>query len=155
MEVWADCRLASIKGTVIINLILQSISQQWMEMLDFRVKLLFTAWEEHSEWFKALNSNFQSRTQRTQQVKFTKIKSCLARFSGISALGTSSNIHSTAISYGCAKFGAFVKSVTILTLRDLTISRVAKCIRRYTCKTHSLDRHQSKKALYKNYTSFF
>ena len=30
-------------------------------------------------------------------------------------------IHGTAISYGCAKFGAFVNSVTILTLRDLTI----------------------------------
>ena len=48
------------------------------------------------------------------------MKSCLARFSGIFALGTPSNIHGTAISYRCAKFGAFVKSVTILTLRDLT-----------------------------------
>ena len=37
------------------------------------------------------------------------------------ALGTPSNIHGTAISYRCAKFGAFVNSVTILTLRDLTI----------------------------------
>ena len=49
-------------------------------------------------------------------MKFTIIKSCLARFSG-----TPSNIHGTAISYRCAKFGAFVNSVTILTLRDLTI----------------------------------
>ena len=57
-------------------------------------------------------------------MKFTIIKSCLARFSGIFALGTPSNIHGTAISYRCAKFGAFVNSVTILTLRDLTISRV-------------------------------
>ena len=53
-------------------------------------------------------------------MKFTIIKSCLARFSGIFALGTPSNIHGTAISYRCAKFGAFVNSVTILTLRDLT-----------------------------------
>ena len=36
-------------------------------------------------------------------------------------MGTPSNIHGTAISYRCAKFGAFVNSVTILTLRDLTI----------------------------------
>ena len=49
------------------------------------------------------------------------IKSSLARFSDIFALGTPSNIHGTAISYRCAKFGAFVNSVTILTLRDLTI----------------------------------
>ena len=55
-----------------------------------------------------------------QQVKLTIIKSCLARFSGIFALGTPSNIHGTAISYRCAKFSAFVNSVTILTLRDLT-----------------------------------
>ena len=55
-------------------------------------------------------------------MKFTIIKSCLARFSGIFAVGTPSNIHGTAISYRCAKFGAFVNSVTILTLRDLTIS---------------------------------
>ena len=54
-------------------------------------------------------------------MKFTIIKSCLARFSGIFAVGTPSNIHGTAISYCCAKFGAFVSSVTILTLRDLTI----------------------------------
>ena len=54
-------------------------------------------------------------------MKFTIIKSCLARFSGIFAVGTPSNIHGTAISYRCAKFGAFVNSVTILTLRDLTI----------------------------------
>ena len=54
-------------------------------------------------------------------MKFTIIKSCLARFSGIFALVTPSNIHGTAISYRCAKFGAFVNSVTILTLRDLTI----------------------------------
>ena len=53
-------------------------------------------------------------------MKFTIIKSCLACFSGIFALGTPSNIHGTAISYRCAKFGAFVNSVTILTLRDLT-----------------------------------
>ena len=59
--------------------------------------------------------------QGPQQVKFTIIKSCLARFSGIFAVGTPSNIHGTAISYRCAKFGAFVNSVTILTLRDLTI----------------------------------
>ena len=56
-------------------------------------------------------------------MKFTIIKSCLARFSGIFALGTPSNIHGTAVSYRCAKFGAFVNSVTILTLRDLTIRR--------------------------------
>ena len=54
-------------------------------------------------------------------MKFTIIKSCLARFSGIFAVGTPSNIHGTVISYRCAKFGAFVNSVTILTLRDLTI----------------------------------
>ena len=53
-------------------------------------------------------------------MKFTIIKSCLARFSGTFAVGTPSNIHGTAISYRCAKFGAFVNSVTILTLRDLT-----------------------------------
>ena len=53
-------------------------------------------------------------------MKFAIIKSCLARFSGIFAVGTPSNIHGTAISYRCAKFGAFVNSVTILTLRDLT-----------------------------------
>ena len=33
------------------------------------------------------------------------------------------DIHGTAISYRCAKFGAFVNSVTILTLRDLTIKQ--------------------------------
>ena len=53
-------------------------------------------------------------------MKFAIIKSCLARFSGIFAVGTPSNIHGTAISYRSAKFGAFVNSVTILTLRDLT-----------------------------------
>ena len=53
-------------------------------------------------------------------MKFTIIKFCLARFSGIFAVGTPSNIHGTAMSYRCAKFGAFVNSVTILTLRDLT-----------------------------------
>ena len=57
-------------------------------------------------------------------MKFPIIKSCLARFSGIFAVGTPSNIHGTAISYRCAKFGAFVNSVTILTLRDLTIIQV-------------------------------
>ena len=56
-------------------------------------------------------------------MKFTITKSCLARFSGIFAVGTPSNIHGTAISYRCAKFGAFVNSVTILTLRDLTNRR--------------------------------
>ena len=55
-------------------------------------------------------------------MKFTIIKSCLARFSGTFAVGTPSNIHGTAISYRCAKFGAFVNSVTIMTLRDLTNS---------------------------------
>ena len=60
--------------------------------------------------------------QGPQQVKFAIIKICLARFRGIFALGTPSNIHGTAISYRCAKFGAFVNSVTILTLRDLTTS---------------------------------
>ena len=55
-------------------------------------------------------------------MKFTIIKSCLARFSGTFAVGTPSNIHGTALSYRCAKFGAFVNSVTILTLRDLTNS---------------------------------
>ena len=59
--------------------------------------------------------------QGPQEVEFTIIKSGLAPFSGIFALGTPSNIHGTAISYRCAKFGAFVNSVTILTLRDLTI----------------------------------
>ena len=54
-------------------------------------------------------------------MKFTIIKSCLARFSGTFAVGTPSNIHGTARSYRYAKFGAFVNSVTILTLRDLTI----------------------------------
>ena len=58
-------------------------------------------------------------------MKFTIIKSCLARFSGTFAVGTPSNIHSTAISYRCAKFGVFVNSVTILTLRDLTKSEAA------------------------------
>ena len=57
-------------------------------------------------------------------MKFTIIKSCLARFSGIFALGTPSNIHGTAISYRCAKFGAFVNSVMILTLRDLTKTKI-------------------------------
>ena len=57
-------------------------------------------------------------------MKFTIIKSCLARFSGTFAVGTPSNIHGTALSYRCAKFGAFVNSVTILTLRDLTINRI-------------------------------
>ena len=57
-------------------------------------------------------------------MKFAIIKSCLARFSGTFAVGTPSNIHGTAISYRCAKFGAFVNSVTILTLRDLTIERL-------------------------------
>ena len=55
-------------------------------------------------------------------MKFTIIKSCLARFSGTFAVGTPSNIHGVALSYRCAKFGAFVNSVTILTLRDLTIT---------------------------------
>ena len=54
-------------------------------------------------------------------MKFTIIKSCLARSSGTFAVGTPSNIHGTALSYRCAKFGAFINSVTILTLRDLTI----------------------------------
>ena len=61
-------------------------------------------------------------------MKFTIIKSCLARFSGIFAVGTPSNIHGTAISYRCAKFGAFVNSVTILTLRDLTITNTSKTL---------------------------
>ena len=65
--------------------------------------------------------------QGPQQVKFAIIKSCLARFSGIFAVGTPSNIHGTAISYRCAKFGAFVNSVTILTLRDLTRSGNSAC----------------------------
>ena len=62
-------------------------------------------------------------------MKFTIIKCCLARFSGIFALGTPSNIHGTAMSYRCAKFGAFVNSVTILTLRDLTISPTRSVLR--------------------------
>ena len=41
-------------------------------------------------------------------------------------MGTPSNIHGTAISYHCAKFGAFVNSVTILTLADLTIKSPAR-----------------------------
>ena len=56
-------------------------------------------------------------------MKFTIIKSGLACFSGIFALGTPSNIHGTTISYRFVKFGAFVNSVTILTLRDLTLVR--------------------------------
>ena len=60
-------------------------------------------------------------------MKFTIIKSCLARFSGIFAVGTPSNIHGTAISYRCAKFSAFLNSVTILTLRDLTMRRLRLC----------------------------
>ena len=63
-------------------------------------------------------------------MKFTIIKSGLAPFSGIFALGTPSNIHGTAISYRCAKFGAFVNSVTILTLRDLTKTLVSVYIQR-------------------------
>ena len=59
-------------------------------------------------------------------MKFTIIKPCLGRFSGIFAVGTPSNIHGTAISYRCAKFGAFVNSVTILTLRDLTKKKTEK-----------------------------
>ena len=35
-----------------------------MGMVDFRVKLLFTTREEHSEWFKVLKSNFQSKHDR-------------------------------------------------------------------------------------------
>ena len=61
-------------------------------------------------------------------MKFTIIKSCLACFSGIFALGTPSNIHSTATSYRCTKFGAFVNFVTTLTLRDLTIVPVYKTV---------------------------
>ena len=57
-------------------------------------------------------------------MKFTIIKSCLARFSGIFAVGTPSNIHGAALSYRCAKFGAFVNSVTSLTLRDLTMRMI-------------------------------
>ena len=57
---------------------------------------------------------------------FTIIKSCLERFSGIFALDNPSNIHGTAISYCCTTFGAFVNSVTILTLRDLTIKRISE-----------------------------
>ena len=62
-------------------------------------------------------------------MKFTIIKSCLARFSGLFALGTPSNIHGTVISYRCAKFGAFANSVTTLTLRDLTILAMLKGIK--------------------------
>ena len=68
-------------------------------------------------------------------MKFAIIKSCLARFSGIFAVGTPSDIHGTAISYRCAKFGAFVNSVTILTLRDLTIS----------CKGSEVRKEENKK----------
>ena len=60
-------------------------------------------------------------------MKFTITKSCLARFSGIFALGTPSNIHGTAISYHCAKFGDFVNSETILILTDLTIGVTIDC----------------------------
>ena len=69
-------------------------------------------------------------------MKFTIIKSCLARLSGIFAVGTPSNIHGTAISYRCAKFGAFVNSVTILTLRDLTISSLRAITNVNSFKTH-------------------
>ena len=52
------------------------------------------------------------------------LKSCLARFSGIFALGTTSNIHGTAISHRCAKFGAFVNSVTkIVSMSGATARR--------------------------------
>ena len=43
-------------------------------------------------------------------------------------MGTPSNIYSNAISYNCAKFGAFVNSVTILMLRDLTIMAAQKVL---------------------------
>ena len=71
-------------------------------------------------------------------MKFTIIESCLARFSGIFAVGTPSNIHGTAISYRCAKFGAFVNSVTILTLRDLTKTGIVHCNTEFA---HSLGSH--------------
>ena len=67
-------------------------------------------------------------------MKFTIIKSCLARFSGTFAVGTPSNIHGTAISYRCAKFGAFVNSVTIMTLRDLTIISTLSKTNSVTCR---------------------
>ena len=35
-----------------------------MGMPDVRVPLLFTTWEEPSEWFKVLNNNFQSKHHR-------------------------------------------------------------------------------------------
>ena len=78
-------------------------------------------------------------------MKFRIIKSCLARFSGIFALGTPSNIPGTAISYRCAKFGAFVNSVTILTLRDLTMIAAVfqltqNCVS-FSCQSKQLSRY--------------
>ena len=77
---------------------------------------------------------FYQNSTGTHQVKFTITKSCLARFSGVFASGTPSNIHDTAISYRCAKFGAFVNSVMILTLRDLT-KGTKKVLKNWKVKT--------------------
>lgn len=54
-------------------------------------------------------------------MKFEKSKSSVFPLNGIFTLGSPSNIDSTTISYNYARFGAFVSSVTIKTLRDLTI----------------------------------
>jgi hypothetical protein len=53
-------------------------------------------------------------------VKFEKSKSSVFPLNGIFTLGSPSNIDSTTISYNYARFGAFVSSVTIKTIRDLT-----------------------------------
>ena len=55
-------------------------------------------------------------------MKFEKSKSSVFPLNGIFTLGSPSNIDSTTISYNYAKFGAFVSSVTIKTLRDLTMN---------------------------------
>ena len=87
-------------------------------------------------------------------MKLTIIKSCLARFSGIFAAGTPSNIHGTAISYRCAKFGAFVNSVTILTLRDLTIrSSLLQAVLDWRNPLHGDDKNQMILALFRPWSS--
>ena len=52
-----------------------------------------------------------------------RIHSPITRLIARFEMGTPSNIYCGAKSYICANFGAFVKSVTIPTLRDPTIKR--------------------------------
>ena len=56
-------------------------------------------------------------------MKFEKSKSSVFPLNGIFTFGSPSNIDSTTISYNYARFGAFVSSVTIKTLRDLTMGK--------------------------------